>query len=1112
MNGSGRLVTIPWMLAIVLVATPFSLVPGAHVLGASHGVAAGVSPGPASWNGEEAGWTSFHGGSGANGSYSGYFPWTHFREVWTQTYANTSRSTANALPVPPQSSPIVFDGSVYLENSNLPVVLQVNSTTGTLSHAYSLYQTTGQTATVASTPLIASVHGYPYLTQGTYSATTHYTYSLNLSANAITYCHSGQPTVGGSAAIPGGFVQPTMPYNGNPNGIYIFGSWNLGNNTANAHCSNVAVMTSTDAFYDTPSVGETYNPANTTHPWGAYFLSDQSQSTVDAFPVGGGGMLWSDNLGAEAYGSLALRNVSYNDSGTGTPVSAPIGFIANLAPANETSNVTAVDVNCGVAPCFSGGNTSNVLPNGTFGLPIGGGGINGTVALRSLSAYSTQVLYATVGGYLGSVTAHLTGTSLTGPNSTAGYGVTWGNAWRFNSSAGIAASPAVANGLVADGDIAGHVFILNASTGAMVWNGTLPGAILASPAVDDGNFYFLTSTGVLADIGAVAPTASLAIADPVNDTAPVTVSVHVNGTSYPSHAPISVVGAPVTVLATGGVYPSTFLVGSGATSAQGVANLTWTPPYSPINQTYNFTAYVNASGYLPTLAHSNTTALPPPPLAILSFTAAPPLVQVGNSTNFDTSVQGGFLPYTYLYHGLPGGCTSRNLSVLPCAPTLTGNFTVEVTVTDPAGNYQNDTTPLNVTMPAHPRPVVSSFRASPSTIVLGSSTNLTANVTGGTLPYSYTYTALPPGCTTADRSILQCRPTKNGTYRVDLLVSDVYVMNATANTTLTVLPPTVSPLTVSVAAGPSSIILGNSTTFTAKASGGVPPYVYAYTGLPGGCASQDLAQLTCRPNVTGNFTITVKVTDADQRIAASSTDLEVSSSPVPLSISRFTASPSVVTEGNATQFTVVAAGGVPPYSYFFVGLPKGCVTQDAASFSCIPTVTGNFTVNVTVSDAAGHRASASVALRSVASSAPPSPPSVGKGGTPWFLYLLVLLVVAILLVLVALYRRRRRPAEGAPANASTSPSPPQPGGPASATEGSAVGAVAGGGIAAAKEPDWSETEDAEEEGPPEPGPEPVADPAPTVPPASPPPVEAPKDEYSEDDPNTESPDSNDPDT
>jgi LPXTG-motif cell wall-anchored protein len=70
-------------------------------------------------------------------------------------------------------------------------------------------------------------------------------------------------------------------------------------------------------------------------------------------------------------------------------------------------------------------------------------------------------------------------------------------------------------------------------------------------------------------------------------------------------------------------------------------------------------------------------------------------------------------------------------------------------------------------------PTITSFTAQPPTVHVGNVTVLTVKVSGGTAPYKYAYTGLPSGCGSTDRAILNCTPTVNGTYSVNVTVTDV---------------------------------------------------------------------------------------------------------------------------------------------------------------------------------------------------------------------------------------------------------------------------------------------------------------------------------------------------
>lgn len=89
---------------------------------------------------------------------------------------------------------------------------------------------------------------------------------------------------------------------------------------------------------------------------------------------------------------------------------------------------------------------------------------------------------------------------------------------------------------------------------------------------------------------------------------------------------------------------------------------------------------------------------------------------------------------------------------------------------------------------------------------------------------------------------------------------------------------TPTPLTAALAIDPSTLALGGSATLTTNAAGGAPAYSYTYGGLPAGCVSTNAATLHCTPTATGNFSITVNVSDTAGDYALAHATLRVTGS------------------------------------------------------------------------------------------------------------------------------------------------------------------------------------------------------------------------------------------
>lgn len=306
---------------------------------------------------------------------------------------------------------------------------------------------------------------------------------------------------------------------------------------------------------------------------------------------------------------------------------------------------------------------------------------------------------------------------------------------------------------------------------------------------------------------------------------------------------------------------------------------------------------------------------------------------------------GGVGPYSYSWTGVPTGCSDSGAASLACTPTASGTYLVNVTITDQNG-FQVTSSPLSFSVLTQPS--VISFTATRTTLDLNQNVTFTVIVSGGLAPYTYAWT-LPSGCTSANVTEINCYPNQGGLQSAQVSIVDSNGFNITSSSIGIAIysDPTVGSPTSSIASG--GINVGQSVDFTsATPSGGLSPYTYSWTSLLPGCSDSGSSTVTCTPTASGTYDIIVQVTDANgYQVSSVALSFEVLGPP---SISSFTEAKSTIDLNQNVTFTVDVMGGSSPYSYSW-NLPTGCVSTNTNTINCIPTATGTFTVNVTVTDA-----------------------------------------------------------------------------------------------------------------------------------------------------------------
>ncbi|MFN7012873.1 MAG: T9SS type B sorting domain-containing protein, partial [Bacteroidia bacterium] len=345
-----------------------------------------------------------------------------------------------------------------------------------------------------------------------------------------------------------------------------------------------------------------------------------------------------------------------------------------------------------------------------------------------------------------------------------------------------------------------------------------------------------------------------------------------------------------TASATGGTAPYTYTWQPG--------NLSGATQNSLSAGTY--TVYVTHSG---NCVDSATVTISQPSSSVnASITSSNNTSCTANTGSATVSVSGGTAPYTYSWSPSGGtGATANNLGV----------GTYIVTVTD--NNGCQDTAVVNIA--TINGPVISSNTQTNVTCYGLSNASASVNVTGGTTPYTYSWS--PSGGNASSASGLSA-----GTYIVT--VTD----NAGCSITHTFIitqPNQLIATTTSVTPADCGVSNGSA---TVAASGGTGTYTYSWSPTGGSGASASAL-------AAGSYIVTV----TDQNGCQDTANILITSIGGP-TINVVTLNNVLCNGGNDGNITISASGANPPYTYSWS--PTGGNTAAASNL-----IAGNYTVTVT---------------------------------------------------------------------------------------------------------------------------------------------------------------------
>ena len=412
-------------------------------------------------------------------------------------------------------------------------------------------------------------------------------------------------------------------------------------------------------------------------------------------------------------------------------------------------------------------------------------------------------------------------------------------------------------------------------------------------------------------------------------------------------------------------------------------------------------------------AFVNLSVFPPLSAGIGSSTT---IVDAGQNVSFSTSASGGYGTFTYHWLEPIASCSPTAPDALRCTFSDAGEFTVGVTVNDSVGatvTVYAPTVRVLVDPSVHATAIPATGDA-PLTVVFQ------IEPVGGLAPY-FAHWLFGDGSGVELGNVTHTY-SGPGTYAAEVWVNDTLGLNANASVTVQVGRPFTANLTLSAPQGE----VGLAMTFSAGAAGGVPPYSYAWSGLPLGCPTTYASTVFCLPTDPGEFPVEVVVEDAfgglatDGARVAVAPALTLNASYVILSVGDCLHGPELV------QFSSTVRGGVGPF------VANWSFGDGGGSAAPAPNHTygrlAGWNATLTVTDAVDARVAAHLSLDPVAASlngpTDCSPSPAGTGG-PSYVWPALLAAVGVgWAVTVVMLLRRLRPPPAGPSDPASGGSPP----------------------------------------------------------------------------------------
>jgi PKD repeat protein len=313
-------------------------------------------------------------------------------------------------------------------------------------------------------------------------------------------------------------------------------------------------------------------------------------------------------------------------------------------------------------------------------------------------------------------------------------------------------------------------------------------------------------------------------------------------------------------------------------------------------------------------------------------------IDQGMGVQFLSGVSGGVGPYNYTW-SIGGGVIGYG-SIIDHKFLDAGTYYVNLTVSDSFGSTGHTSIAISVN-----GPMSVTISQSATKLDSGQSATFTPHVSGGTSPYHYIWEVNSITVSTQDN--LTYIFTSPGTYEVYLQVTDAIgtITNATVSITV------YADLSATISAEYPTVDQNITDNITLHPSNGTAPYTF-YMAIDGHAVSNNSAYSQYFTS-SGTYYISAYVNDSSGESVHQASTIVVRSDP-----SVIITTPTNRTDANVPiQFRGVLSGGTGPYSYSWL---IGGHTYNGTTLSHSFASAGNYTIQLTVSDAFGREAIANL--------------------------------------------------------------------------------------------------------------------------------------------------------